>query len=148
MKPLVVALGSEAASDDAAALRVVSMLPSTIECQLAGRPGASLLDLLPKDRPVVLLDVTRSQAAPGSLVKIPLGELTQATLADPQVSSHGFGPSESLRLGQALGRTLPHGFFVGIEGERFEVGMELSPAVKGALTSYCELIEQALAELR
>jgi len=142
----VLCLGNPHASDDGAAFAVADALadPSVVR---AGRPGPGLLDLLEGDAPVVLVDATRTGAPAGTLHRLDLAALAGASVAQPNVSSHGFGPAEALQLGQALGRPTPRGRFVGLEGERFEPGSELSPAVQRALPAFVEAVREAIATL-
>lgn len=137
---LVIALGNESASDDGAALRAVAGVQRA-EVILAGRPGPGLLDLLDAERQTILVDVVRSGASPGAIFERPLAELVQATIAERQTSSHGFGPAETLRLGQALGRRLAPGVFVGIEGREFGPGTELSAPVAAKLDALRDTIQ-------
>lgn len=130
----VIALGSPHGGDDEVALTLAQALGGDdIELVLAGRPGAGLLELLDTTSPVLLLDVVRSGAAAGAIVELSLAELRERTLAREQVSSHGFGPAEALRLAAALGRELPRGRFLGIEGASFELGAEPCPEVRANL---------------
>ncbi|MFV8750262.1 hydrogenase maturation protease [Nannocystaceae bacterium ST9] len=126
----VIALGSAMRGDDgfmlALAERMFAGDPS-VALVLAGRPGAGLLDLLDTDDRVLLLDVVVSGRAPGTLHHFTLAELPEHAKALAQLSSHGFGPAEALELARALGRRLPEGEFLGIEGGRFELGGEVSP---------------------
>ena len=143
----IIALGNPDAGDDAAAIEAARRLETDYRVVIAGRPGAGLLDLLDGAGPTVLVDVTRTSQPSGQIIELPLATLADAAIAEPQLSSHGFGPSEALRLGQALGRAVPPGRFVGIEGERFEVGQPLSPAVSAALDDLVAAIRAAAAEL-
>lgn len=152
----IIALGNDMAGDDAAALDVVRRLEARLvatgsdgelDMILAGRPGADLLDLLPADVPTVLVDVTRSGAAPGTIFNLGLDELNDAITGERHVSSHGFGPGDALRLGKALGRALPQGRFVGVEGRRFEAGAGMSAEVAGALDATIAAVLQAARDL-
>lgn len=143
---LVICLGNPHAGDDGAALLAADSLAGCAIVR-AGRPGPGLLDLLEREGPVVLVDVTQSGEAPGTLHHLDLGELTSAAVAGPNVSSHGFGPAQTLALGQALGRPMPPGHFIGIEGQRFEAGEELSPAVREGLPALVEAIRRSVEEL-
>jgi hydrogenase maturation protease len=115
---------------------------------LEGRPGAELLDLLSSGRPCILLDVVVSGSPPGAIHEIPLEDLSPEILPDLRVSSHGFGPGEAVALHGALGRPLPPGFFLGIEGASFEIGAGLSPAVEEALSSLDARVRRSLEVLR
>ena len=144
----VIALGHPARSDDGAALQVARRLPPGLaEVILAGRPGAGLLDLLDAAVPTVLIDVVRAGLAPGALVRLTLAEAGAAALTAPRVSSHGLGPGDALRLAKALGRALPRGWFVGVEGDRFDPGEQLSPAVEAALDGWLAATVAAVEDL-
>lgn len=145
----VIALGSPHGGDDEVALTLAQTLAADddIELVLAGRPGAGLLDLLDTPRPVLLLDVVRSGAPAGTIFDMPLTDLCERALASEQVSSHGFGPAEALRLAAALGRELPRGRFVGIEGAQFELGAEPSAPVCAKLPEFERRARAAIREL-
>ena len=145
MKARLVALGHPMRGDDGAALQAAALVGSGMEVLLAGRPGAGLLDLL--DRPTVLCDVVCSGRPPGSIVRLPLASLAGAALRQVRASSHGLGPADALALGVALGRSLPPGEFVGIEGEDFAAGAQLSPAVAAALPALVEALHEAMRSL-
>ena len=130
--------------DDGAALLVAGRFRDVVSVIMAGRPGAGLLELLPPDQGCILLDVTSSGAPAGTLHRFALDELNPATLPDAHVSSHGFGPSEALDLGRTLGRPLPQGYFIGIEGGCYDLGSGLSPAVEEALPRFEGLVREAL----
>ncbi len=144
----VIALGSPHGGDDEVALGFAGELAlADVELVLAGRPGAGLVELLDTELPVVLLDVIRSGAPAGTIVQLSLAELRERALAIEQVSSHGFGPAEALRLAAALGRPTPRGRFLGIEGANFELGAPLSPAVAAALPELRRRARAAILEL-
>ena len=143
MNARIIALGNIHAQDDGAAIVAAKQLASEMQVVLAGRPGATLLDLLAGTDPVVVADVVRSGLPGGEIVCYPLSALTEGVIPDVQLSSHGFGPAETLQLGSALGRTLPPGYFVGIEGERFGVGQDLSPPVLMAMNNFVDAIRKA-----
>jgi hydrogenase maturation protease len=142
----VVALGNDAAGDDGAAIVAARRLADEVDVVVAGRPGAGLLDLLDAGTPVVLVDVTRSGADVGHIVRMPLAAVADAAVAEAQMSSHGFGPAETLRLGRVLGRALPPGFFVGIEGGDFGSGMQLSDPIESAIDDFVTAIRSAVRD--
>lgn len=144
----VVALGNQDRGDDGAALLVANRLHREAKVILAGRPGPGLLDLLPMEEVCVLLDVTCSGAPAGTFHRIKLKDLQPALLPDLRVSSHGFGPGEALALARTLGRPLPEGYFLGVEGERFGPEQSLSPDVEKRLPAFEEMARQVIRELR
>lgn len=147
----VIALGSRTACDDEAALLAAERLAGRAlpgaRVVLAGRPGPGLVDLLDPAQPTVLLDVVAAGLRGGEVIRLPLRELPGAAVAGRPLSSHGFGPAEALRLAQSLGRALPHGVFVGIEGVRLTPGAGLDPAVQGGIAALVDAAAQAIREL-
>ncbi len=113
----------------------------------AGRPGAGLLDLLPEDGPCLLMDVVCSGAPPGTVHCIPLRDLHPALLPDLRTSSHGFGPGEALSLGRALGRRIPEGYFLGIEGASFGPGEPPSAAIEQNLANLVRVALELIPRL-
>ncbi|MCA9652708.1 MAG: hydrogenase maturation protease [Myxococcales bacterium] len=147
----VIALGSRTACDDEVALlaaeRLAGPLGPRARVMLAGRPGPGLVDLLEPERPTVVMDVIMAGLPPGRVVRIPLHELTDATLAGRPLSSHGFGPAEALRLARSLGRSLPPGTFVGIEGHHLTPGQGIDPRVEQGIDAMVDAVLAAVAEL-
>jgi len=142
----IIALGNPDRGDDGAALLVASRFQGRVPVILAGRPGMGLLDLMSPSRRCILLDVTRTGSPPGTIHRIPLEDLTPDSLPDARVSSHGLGPGEALALGRALGRDLPEGVFIGIEGEDFGQGARLSGTVRRNLVRLEEMTRTCLEE--
>jgi len=143
----IIALGNPDRGDDGAALLAAERLREEAMVVPAGRPGLALLGLLTPDRPCILLDVTVSGAPPGSIHESDLQELDPSVLPDSRLSSHGFGPAETFALARSLGRTLPRGKFMGIEGESFRLGEGLSPRVRSALHGFEERIRVTVRAL-
>ncbi len=143
----IIALGNPDRGDDGAALLVAERFREEATVVSAGRPGPALLDLLTPDHPCILLDVTLSGALPGSIHAFELEELDPSALPDSRVSSHGFGPGEAFALARSLHRTLPQGYFIGVEGESFRLGEGLSPRVRQALPEFEGRVRRALAVL-
>lgn len=148
----LIALGNDAAGDDAAALMAARRLRDErlegVEIVLAGRPGVGLLDLLDTTQQVVVVDVVRSGCNPGHIHQMRLSDVVERAGTYEPVSSHDLGPADAFRLAEALGRPLPDGLFVGIEGLRFELGTALSPPVELAVDELVAALRGALAAVR
>jgi hydrogenase maturation protease len=144
----IVVLGNRDRGDDAAALLAADDLGGEARVFLVGRPGLALIDYLPPEEHCILLDVTISGSPPGTIHEVSIGRLNPEVLPDLRVSSHGYGPGEALALARALGRRLPTGAFLGIEGEAFEQGTGLSPAVESALPTFRGRIRRSLRRLK
>lgn len=148
MRPRVIALGNAVRGDDGAALLIAARIPADqAEVLLAGRPGPGLLDLFDPATPTVLLDVVSAGLAPGTLVRLDLAAVPDAAVAGGRASTHGLGPAHALQLGRALGRELPRGWFVGVEGASFEPGAPLSPEVEQALDAFYAAAMAAVEDL-
>jgi hydrogenase maturation protease len=145
----VIVLGNDAAGDDGAAIAAgrIAATGGDLDLVLAGRPGVDLLDLLDAGAPVVLVDVVRTGARPGTLVELPLHAILDHAVASTPASSHGFGPAETLALARSLGRTLPSGVFLGIEGARFEAGAPLTEGVAAAVPALAAAIRRVAASV-
>jgi hydrogenase maturation protease len=143
----IVALGNRDRGDDGAALLIAERFTSEAQVVLAGRPGPALMELLPPEKACILLDVTVSGTPPGTIHELPLDRVSPDLLPDSRISSHGFGPGEALALARALGRPLPRGYFLGIEGKSFEPGVGLSTAVRNALPLLEKRIRAVLERL-
>lgn len=148
MSPVkVIALGSRTLCDDEVALEAAQRVASRAEVILAGRPGPGLVDLLDPGRLTVLVDVVHAGLPPGRVITVPLGDLRDGAIGGQPVSSHGLGPAEALRLADALGRDLPRGLFVGVQGENFDPGQGVSSTLNQALPALVAAIEAAVDAL-
>jgi hydrogenase maturation protease len=92
---------------------------------------------------VVLVDAAASRGRPGRIHRIDLirGPLP---LGLARHSTHAFGIAEAVGLARSLGRLPRHLVAYLVEGERFDIGAPLSPAVAEAVGPAAERI---LAEL-
>lgn len=98
-----------------------------------------LLDAGPETSLVVVVDAMRSGAVPGTLrvTDVRDGSLPEWSGAE---STHAVGLDAAVELARALGRVPTRLVVVGIEAERFTLGLPLSQAVRGS-------VEQAAAEV-
>jgi hydrogenase maturation protease len=95
---------------------------------------------------VVVIDAVRSSESPGTIHTIELDLSSSASAVEGEesdtTSSHGIGLTGVARLARAIGQAPNRLVLVGIEGERFEFGEGLSPAVAGAVP---DAVRQVLA---
>jgi hydrogenase maturation protease len=132
----VIGVGNPWRGDDAAGLLAARQLrdlapPGAEVAELEGEP-ISLLDAWEGAASVIVVDAVSSGAPVGTVHRVDaLSERLPGPLAGP--STHTLGLAEAIELGRALDR-LPPGLIVyGIEGERFEAGEGLTPAVEEAV---------------
>jgi hydrogenase maturation protease len=139
----LIGIGNHFRSDDAAGLEVARRLrlanpPGVTVLEQEGEP-ASLIEAWSSADEVLIVDGVSSSSAPGTLHRFDVtDEPLPAELFRP--STHALGVAEAVELARELGR-LPRRLAVyGIEGESFEAGEGLTPAVQAA-------VEQLVAEL-
>ena len=124
----MIGLGNAARGDDAAGLIAARRLHGV---EHEGEP-LGLLDVWDGVESVVVIDAVRSGAVPGTIHRFDAAEPLPAALTG-STSTHALGLAETVELARALGR-LPERLTVyGIEGERFEAGTDLTPAVSAAV---------------
>jgi hydrogenase maturation protease len=100
-----------------------------------------LIDLWNGHDHVILLDAVRSGATPGTIVR---RNLVAAPLPREwfHLSSHQLGIADAVELARTMGQLPRRLVFVGIEGERFESGVGLSPRVTAALDDAARLVQR------
>jgi hydrogenase maturation protease len=145
---LVIGIGNAWRRDDAAGLEVARRLralaPAGVSIDEREGEPAGLLDAWDGAESAMIVDAVSSEAPPGTVhrfdaVSAPLPARTFAH------STHALGLAEAIELGRALGR-LPERLVVyGIEGERFDAGAGLSPAVERAVDRLCADLRVELA---
>ena len=95
---------------------------------------------------VIVVDATRSGAAPGSIHRFNanLHSLPAPIFRD---STHAFGLIEAVELSRALKQPPSNLVIYGIEGQNFEAGTGLSPGVVGAVNDLVEKLWQEIEEM-
>jgi hydrogenase maturation protease len=140
---LVIGIGNPWGHDDAAGVELARRLraaaPDGISViELDGEP-VTLLEAWAGQRAAIVVDAVSSGAPPGTVHRFDAAAapLPARTFTH---STHVLGLAEAIELGRALGR-LPERLVVyGIEGERFDAGAGLSPAVERAVDELCDSI--------
>ncbi len=141
---LIIGIGNEYRSDDAAGLIVARLLKerladSAIVFEQSG-DGAALVEAWRGAETVIIIDAMMSGAAPGTIRR-----LDANTHPIPKsyfrCSTHAFGVAEAIELARALGNFPQHLVVYGIEGKNFAAGVGLSAEVEKAAS---EAARQAL----
>ena len=117
-----------------------------IEAALLESPGVNLLGEIAGRDAAILVDAVQSGAPPGTLHK--LSEEDLLTFGGGAGSAHGWGVAETLSLGRRLApEDLPEKIFIiGVEAVQFELGEDLSPAVRIVIPGAVEMINRILDE--
>jgi hydrogenase maturation protease len=135
----VIGLGNAFRGDDAAGLEVARRLDARA---FEGEPVSLVEEWRDVDR-LILVDAMRSGAGAGAIrVVAAHDEPLPAELQRP--STHLMGVGEAVELARTLGRLPQETYVYAIEGERFDAGTGLSPAVAAAVERVAELIEEVL----
>lgn len=95
---------------------------------------------------VIVIDATAKLGQPGRIHRI---DLTARTLpvALARGSTHALGLAEAVELARSLGRLPSHLIGYLVEGERFDIGAPLSPAVAAAVERVAQQILGKLARI-
>jgi hydrogenase maturation protease len=101
--------------------------------------GTAFLDALPEielaDR-IIIVDAMQADHAPGTLYRVPFDECVKPECI---ASLHGFDLSRVFFL---AGRTsAPEAVVIGVEPDRIEWGIELSPIIQGIFSSIIETVK-------
>ena len=130
-----VGVGNRWRRDDAAGLLVAELLAQRglADVEVIEHEGEplELIDTCAGAQAVWIIDAASSGAAPGSVHRFDASE-RELPSSMFRVSTHRLGVGEALELARALGRLPRRVTVYGIEGARFDAGVELSPAVAAA----------------
>jgi hydrogenase maturation protease len=141
---VVIAVGNPFRGDDGAGIAVAAALrrlgvPERCVVESDGEPARMVEAWAGADVAIVVVAVRSG--------RVPVGDVHRLVVRDGGVSlrpgaggSHGMGPGDAVELGEAVGRLPGRLLVYAIEGERFGLGDDLTPAVAAA-------IEQVAGEL-
>jgi hydrogenase maturation protease len=140
---LIVAIGNSDRGDDGFGPAVASKLRGRTHSgvRILERSGdaLALIEDWSSSPWVIILDAMAPITKPGRVHRI---DLTRSPLPigfSPR-SSHAFGVAETVELARSLGRLPPCLLAYVAEGQRFETGTRLSPAVAAAVENVAESV--------
>ena len=128
--PLIIGIGNRFRRDDGVGPWVAETLQNAgRQVHIHAGDGTALLDLFAVHGDIILIDATKSGAAPGDLVSI---DARSAPLhADMfHYSTHRFGLAEAVETARALDLLPARLWVYGIEGQDFGAGIGLSERVE------------------
>ena len=148
---LVIGCGNTLRGDDAAGPILVRRLwdrglPPGVLCADGGTGGMDVAFLMRGVPEVILIDACRSESEPGSLFELP-GEEAAELPPLTGINLHTFRWDHAIAFGRWLLKDEYPARVTAylIEGERFEVGEPLSPAVDAAVYRLADLLLARLA---
>ncbi|MCI0446034.1 hydrogenase maturation protease [bacterium] len=144
---LIIGVGNQYRSDDAAGLVVAEMLNAKkyigVDVLKQSGEGASLIECWKNTDSVVLIDAIHTGAEPGTIFRI---DVQKQPLQRKYFrhSTHSFGVADAVELARAMNQ-LPKQFVIfGIEAKNYIAGTELSPEVDQATK---EIVDCVIREL-
>ena len=144
---VIIGVGNEFRGDDGvgrvAARRLAKLAPSHVTvCESQGE-ALTLMDLWAEAARVILIDAAAPEGSPGDVRRF---DASKRALPSEyfHASTHAFSVADAIEMGRTLGQLPPAVIVYGIEGENFEQGAELTPAVQQGCD---EVLRRILAEL-
>lgn len=148
----IIGIGNDYRRDDGAGREVARRLrhssaPPDGEILEETGEGTSLLETWRGAERVILLDAVRSGAPAGTIHRIE-AQTDPLPAFFSRRSTHAFGIAEAIELARALSQLPPSLVLFGIEGECFDAGVGLSPAVEKAVAEVSARVRQEIADVR
>lgn len=144
----MIGLGNPLMGDDGAGVAVLERLraewdiPPEVELIDGGTWGMNLLPLVESARHLILIDAIRTGAPPGTLNVLERRELPR--YFSLKLSPHQIDLREVLALAELRGLLPEDLVAVGIEPERVEMELALSPRVSAGLDKVVDLVVERL----
>ena len=142
---LIIGVGNIYRGDDGAGVAVVRHLagkvPAGVSVIEQSGEGCALMDAWEGAERVIIADAVQSGASPGMIVRIE-AHAQQIPSDFFHYSSHAFSLAEAVEMARALERLPKRLIVYGIEGENFQSGTQMSPAVNAAVNAVCAQIEK------
>jgi hydrogenase maturation protease len=151
MDVVCIGIGSDFRQDDSVGLRVAEVLNDRklpgVRVSSHSREGFSLLNTWDGTEAVILIDAVSSGAKPGTVfrfvadsIPIPRDIFLQST--------HSISVGEAIELAQTMNQLPPWCIVFGIEGERFDFGTSLTPAVAEAVPLLVDMIVKTIKDMK
>jgi len=148
----VIGLGSLFRGDDAFGPRVVDALragwdfPAGVFLADAGTPGLDLMVLLSDCRHAVLVDAVKSGGESGRVRRFSRVEAI-GTSPTARLSAHSLDLRETLLLLETTGQAPESVTLVGVEPQRVDAGIGLTPSVSRAVPEAAKAVVDLLVEI-
>ncbi len=130
---LVLGLGNILLKDEGVGVRVIERLqaeytfPDDVLILDGGTLGLDLLAYIEDTPQIVIVDAVKAGTEPGALVRLANDEIP--AFLGPKVSPHQVGLQDLLALAKLRGHFPDEVILWGVQAERLEPGLDLSPAV-------------------
>jgi hydrogenase maturation protease len=148
MRAVVLGIGNTILSDEAAGVRAAEAferaykVPDNVQVIDGGTSGMEMIEDLSDADLLIVLDVVKSGAAPGTLVRIAGSEIP--VFFRRKLSPHQIGLPDVLASLELLG-AMPGEIIVhGVEPVSLELGLEMTPTVARCVPELAELAAREL----
>lgn len=144
---LVMGVGNILLSDEGVGVRVIEAmrdinLPDTIEILDVGTGALDIIDIIADREKVIIIDAVKGGSEPGAVYRFTPNDI--AIQSPTPISVHQFDIPGTLNMAELAG-CMPHQVVIfGIEPQRVEWGLELSPEVAAVIPRVIELITSEL----
>ena len=152
MAALVLGVGNLLLGDEGVGIHAVRALtrdyrfPPAVEVLDGGTAGMELLAPVRQARHLVVIDAIDAGAAPGTCLRLSDGEVP-AFFGRSRLSPHQVGLSDVLAVARLAGWSPSSVAVYGIQPERLEPSLELSPRIAAALPAVLREVVAELARL-
>ncbi len=149
MRAVVLGIGNTILSDEAAGVRAVELLelryrcPANVQIIDGGTSGMEMIEDLSDLDFLIVIDVVKTGAAAGTVVKIAGAEIP--VFFRHKLSPHQIGLPDVLASLELLDCLPKEMVVLGVEPVSLELGMEMTPTVARQVPA---LVDMAVAELR
>lgn len=142
---LILGIGSVLSTDDGVGVRVVQCLgerplPGILEVADGGTSGIDWPFLMADRSLVVVVDAVDADAAgvdPGTVLRLSSQDAGSHRIAT--ASLHGFGLTDALDMAATMGRAPGEVIVIGVAGESFEPGFELTRTIAQRVETVAEI---------
>jgi len=150
VKISLIGLGNLLLGDEGVGVHAVGALkekydfPEEVRLLDGGTLGLDLLHLIEGMDRVLFVDAVDLKKEPGTIAVIE--DVNLPFILEPKLSLHHVGLSDLLFASSFMGTRPAEIVLVGIQPEKLEVGLELSPTIRGRLDKLLETILEKLRE--
>jgi hydrogenase maturation protease len=142
-KILILGIGNILLRDEGVGVRVIEYLqqqeiPNEVELLDGGTAGADLLEHLCGREKVIVIDAIQADYPPATIVRLTPQDLMPADV--PELSLHSLNLPQTLAMAQLLGCSPKEVVIFGIQPEKVECGMELTPAIQAVVPKAAKLV--------
>ncbi|MCE5194848.1 MAG: HyaD/HybD family hydrogenase maturation endopeptidase [Nitrospiraceae bacterium] len=150
-KVLIMGIGNILLMDEGAGVRVVEdfqkryFLPEDVEILDGGTSGIELLEYIENRENLFIIDVVKSGAKPGSIIRMEGDEVPKYFAG--KISPHQIGVSDLLAAAALTLRMPKQIVLLGIEPSELKTGLEMTDIVKSSVPKISDMLADELEKI-